>query len=78
LGGELGSGIVGCGTGRALRLPYVEVSETASATDRARRLGACMLLELCNRGAGLLALFLTNVAVFAALLFLTLEHATNR
>jgi len=45
LGGGLGGGIVECGVRRPLWLPYVEVSEIAEATDRAGRLGACVLLE---------------------------------
>jgi predicted enzyme related to lactoylglutathione lyase len=52
LGGELGGGIVECGTGRTLWLPYVEVSEIATATDRARRLGASVLLEPREGPAG--------------------------
>jgi predicted enzyme related to lactoylglutathione lyase len=45
LGGGVGGGIVECGTRRPLWLPYVEVGEIAAATDRARRLGARVLLE---------------------------------
>jgi uncharacterized protein len=45
VGDELGGGIVECATRRPLWLPYVEVSEIAEATDRARRLGASILLE---------------------------------
>ncbi len=52
LGGELGGGIVECGTGRPLWLPYVEVSEIATATDGARRLGASVLLEPREGPAG--------------------------
>ena len=44
LGSRVGGGIVECGTRRPLWLPYVEVSEIAVATDRARRLGASVLL----------------------------------
>ena len=36
--------IVECGTARAAWLPYVEVEQIAAATDRARDLGASMLL----------------------------------
>ena len=52
LGGELGGGIVECATGRPLWLPYVEVSEIATATDGARRLGASVLLEPREGPAG--------------------------
>jgi predicted enzyme related to lactoylglutathione lyase len=52
LGGDLGGGIVECGTGRPLWLPYVEVSEIATATERARRLGASVLLEPREGPAG--------------------------
>jgi predicted enzyme related to lactoylglutathione lyase len=52
LGGELGGGIVECGTGRPLWLPYVEVSEITTATDRALRLGASVLLEPREGPAG--------------------------
>jgi predicted enzyme related to lactoylglutathione lyase len=45
LGGELGGGIVECATERPLWLPYVEVAEIAEATERARTLGAAVLLE---------------------------------
>src|SRR5919202_3111798 len=40
-----GAGIVECGTGQALWLPYVEVAEIGAATERARELGACVPLE---------------------------------
>jgi hypothetical protein len=45
LGDGFGGGIVECGTGRPLWVPYVEVSEIAEATARARELGASVLLE---------------------------------
>jgi uncharacterized protein len=44
LGDGFGGGIVECGTRRPLWVPYVEVSEIAEATDRARKLGASVLL----------------------------------
>jgi predicted enzyme related to lactoylglutathione lyase len=44
-GGGFGGGIVECGTRRASWLPYVEVSDIAEATGRARDLGASVLLE---------------------------------
>jgi predicted enzyme related to lactoylglutathione lyase len=45
LGGGVGGGIVECGTRRARWLPYVEVDRVDEVTDRARRLGASVLLE---------------------------------
>jgi predicted enzyme related to lactoylglutathione lyase len=45
-------GIVECGTERALWLPYVSVPEVEWATERARRLGAKVLLEPCEGPAG--------------------------
>jgi predicted enzyme related to lactoylglutathione lyase len=44
LGGGFGGGIVECGTRRPLWLPYVEVRQVDAATDRARELGASVLL----------------------------------
>ena len=52
LGGTLGGGIVECGTTRALWLPYVEVGEVGAATERARDLGASVLLEPREGPAG--------------------------
>jgi hypothetical protein len=43
--GTTGGGIVQCPTGRPLWLPYVEVGEIAERTERARELGARVLLE---------------------------------
>jgi predicted enzyme related to lactoylglutathione lyase len=42
-GGDLGGGVVECGTSRPLWLPYVEVPRIAEATERARRLGATVM-----------------------------------
>src|SRR5881296_1001367 len=52
LGGGFGGGIVECGTRRPLWLPYVEVADVAGVTDRARRLGASVLLEPREGPAG--------------------------
>jgi hypothetical protein len=52
LGGGMGGGIVQCRTERPLWLPYVEVSQIREATDRARRLGARILLEPHEGPAG--------------------------
>jgi uncharacterized protein len=52
LGDGLGGGIVECATQRPVWLPYVEVGEIARATDRARSLGAAVLLEAREGPAG--------------------------
>jgi predicted enzyme related to lactoylglutathione lyase len=52
LGDRFGGGIVECGIRRPLWLPYVEVAEIAEATDRARELGASVLLEPREGPAG--------------------------
>jgi predicted enzyme related to lactoylglutathione lyase len=52
LGGGFGGGIVECGTSRPLWLPYVEVAAIAEATERARLLGARVLLEPREGPAG--------------------------
>ena len=51
-GWPLSGGVVECRTPRPLWLPYVEVPEIAGATDRARRLGASVLLEPREGPAG--------------------------
>jgi predicted enzyme related to lactoylglutathione lyase len=45
LGNEIDGGIVECATARPLWLPYVEVDRIGDATERARELGANVLLE---------------------------------
>jgi predicted enzyme related to lactoylglutathione lyase len=52
LGGGLEGGIVECPVRGPRWLPYVEVDAIAEATDRARRLGACVLLEPREGPAG--------------------------
>jgi predicted enzyme related to lactoylglutathione lyase len=52
LGDGFGGGIVECGTPHPLWLPYVEVAEVTAATDRARDLGASVLLEPREGPAG--------------------------
>jgi len=52
LGDDLGGGIVECGAGRAMWLPYVEVDCVDEATDRARELGARVLLAPREGQAG--------------------------
>ncbi len=44
LGDRIGGGIVQCPTERALWLPYVDVAQIGEMTDRARALGASVLL----------------------------------
>ena len=44
-GGHLGGGVVECRAGRPLWLPYVEVNRIDRSTERARELGAVVLLE---------------------------------
>jgi predicted enzyme related to lactoylglutathione lyase len=52
LGGRVDGGIVECATGRPIWLPYVEVPGVECATDRARDLGAQVLLEPREGPAG--------------------------
>ncbi len=52
LGSGIGGGIVECATRRPLWLPYVEVGEINEATERARSLGASVLLEPREGPAG--------------------------
>jgi predicted enzyme related to lactoylglutathione lyase len=44
-GPQLGGGVVECATRRPIWLPYVEVDRIDESTERARRLGAVVLLE---------------------------------
>ncbi len=52
LGGGFGGGIVECETRRPVWLPYVEVTAIGEATERARELGARVLLEPREGPAG--------------------------
>jgi len=52
LGGGLGGGMVECPTQRPLWLPYVEVDRIGEATDRARLLGASVLVDPREGPAG--------------------------
>ena len=45
IGDRLDGGIVECGTRRASWLPYARVERIETATERAKELGACVLLE---------------------------------
>jgi predicted enzyme related to lactoylglutathione lyase len=51
-GGAIGGGIVECETRRAVWLPYAEVAEIHSATERAGALGASILLAPHEGPAG--------------------------
>jgi predicted enzyme related to lactoylglutathione lyase len=50
--GSVGGGVVECGARRSLWLPYVAVDDIGRATDRARALGASVLLEPREGPAG--------------------------
>jgi predicted enzyme related to lactoylglutathione lyase len=52
IGGAIGGGIVQCKTPRPLWLPYVQVAGIGAATERARTLGASVLLEPREGPAG--------------------------
>jgi predicted enzyme related to lactoylglutathione lyase len=52
LGAGFEGGVVECGTERALWLPYVEVPSVVAVTERARRLGASVMLEPREGPAG--------------------------
>jgi uncharacterized protein len=52
MGRRLGGGIVECETRRPLWLPYVEVGDVGAATQRARGLGATVLLDSREGPAG--------------------------
>jgi len=52
LGNGVDGGVVECDTRRPLWLPYVEVADLADTTERARRLGASVLLEPREGPAG--------------------------
>lgn len=52
LGSRIGGGIVECGARRPLWLPYVEVPDIGGAVERARELGAAVLLDPREGPAG--------------------------
>jgi predicted enzyme related to lactoylglutathione lyase len=52
LGCDVGGGVVECGTARALWLPYAEVPSVLATTERARQLGAKVLLAPREGPAG--------------------------
>ena len=51
-GGFAGGGVVECETTRPVWLPYVEVSDIGAVTERARELGASVLLDPREGPAG--------------------------
>jgi predicted enzyme related to lactoylglutathione lyase len=61
LGDGFGGGIVECPVRGPVWLPYVEVKEVAEATDRARRLGAVVLLDPREGPAGWRSVVRTRV-----------------
>jgi predicted enzyme related to lactoylglutathione lyase len=52
MGDGIGGGVVECRTQRPMWLPYVEVPEITEVTERARRLGASVLLDAREGPAG--------------------------
>ena len=52
LGDGVGGGVVECGTGSAVWIPYIEVEDLAAATRRAQALGAAVLLDPREGPAG--------------------------
>jgi predicted enzyme related to lactoylglutathione lyase len=52
LGGRFGGGIVECGAERPVWLPYVQVDRVDEVTERARGLGASVVLEPREGPAG--------------------------
>jgi predicted enzyme related to lactoylglutathione lyase len=52
LGGRIGGGIVECGARRPVWLPYVQVDRVDEMTERARSLGAAVMLEPREGPAG--------------------------
>jgi predicted enzyme related to lactoylglutathione lyase len=50
--GAVGGGVVECGAPKPLWLPYVAVDDVGRATERARELGASVLLEPREGPAG--------------------------
>jgi predicted enzyme related to lactoylglutathione lyase len=61
-GGPLDGGIVECGAARSVWLPYVEVQEIESVTERGRALGAAVLLEPREGPAGWRSVLATSEA----------------
>ncbi len=62
LGGAMDGGVVECGAGRPLWLPYVEVPDVEAATRRAREMGAAVPLEPREGPAGWRSVVATTAA----------------
>ena len=60
VGGPLDGGIVECAATHATWLPYVEVEQIEAITERARRLGAAVLLEPREGPAGWRSVLASN------------------
>jgi predicted enzyme related to lactoylglutathione lyase len=67
MGGEIGGGVVQCGTKRPLWLPYVEVADLSRVTERARELGAAVSLEPREGPAGWRSVVATGAGAEIAL-----------
>jgi predicted enzyme related to lactoylglutathione lyase len=67
LGGDFGGGVVECETPRPVWLPYVEVQDIAEITERARGLGASVLLEPREGPAGWRSVIATRASGEVAL-----------
>jgi predicted enzyme related to lactoylglutathione lyase len=76
MGGPIGGGIVECRTERPLWLPYVEVTEIAGVTERARELGAGVLLEPREGPAGWRSVVATRAGAEIAF-WQPKEHRSN-
>lgn len=67
MGNGIGGGIVECQARRSLWLPYVEVDSVAAATERARAMGARVLLEPSEGPAGWRSVIATGAGAELAL-----------
>jgi predicted enzyme related to lactoylglutathione lyase len=61
IAGPLDGGVVECGAAHPTWLPYVEVEEIEAVTERARRLGASVLLQPREGPAGWSSVLRSNV-----------------
>ena len=66
-GGGIGGGMVECSTRRAVWLPYVEVPEIVTATERARAAGARVILAPREGPAGFRSVVATTAGGEVAL-----------
>jgi uncharacterized protein len=67
LGSGVSGGAVGCGTSKALWLPYVEVPDLVEATERARCLGAAVQVEPREGPVGWRSIVATSAGAAIAL-----------